>query len=104
MAMRSASQLQFRSSLGVVRGSWPRHNEITPKLHSHESVSEEQIILLIGHGKPKERDVGVRALYDSLGTPMLRFFFHLGVPAEEARDLLQETFVKILRAAPKFKS
>jgi len=33
---------------------------------------------------------------------MLRFFVHLGVPGQEARDLLQETFVKILRAAPKF--
>jgi RNA polymerase sigma-70 factor (ECF subfamily) len=66
-------------------------------------VTEEQIILLVGCGKPRERDAGVRALYELMGSPMLRFFVHLGVPAEEARDLLQETFVKILRAAYKFK-
>jgi RNA polymerase sigma-70 factor (ECF subfamily) len=67
-------------------------------------VTEEQIIRLIGHGTPKDLDMGVRALYDLMGAPMLRFFVHLGVPTEESRDLLQETFVKILRAAHKFRS
>ena len=100
--MRNASRLDFPTTFGVVRGSSLGHNEPTPKVSSQEPVIEEQIILLIGCGKPRERDAGVRALYELMGSPMLRFFVHLGVPGQEARDLLQETFVKILRAAPKF--
>src|SRR4051794_20374817 len=102
MAMRDGSQLEFPMPFGMVRGYSLGHNEPTPKSSSQEPVTEEQIILLIGCGKPQERDVGVRALYELMGSPMLRFFVHLGVPAEEARDLLQETFVKTLRAAHKF--
>lgn len=65
-------------------------------------MTEEQIIALIGSGKAREQDAGVRALYELMGSPMLRFFVHLGVSPEEARDVLQETFVRVLRAAPKF--
>ena len=65
-------------------------------------MTEEQIVSLIGCGKPTEQDAGIKALYEQMASPMLRFFVHLGVPQEEARDLLQETFVKIFRAAHRF--
>lgn len=47
-------------------------------------------------------NAGIRALYDSAGQPMLRFFVYKGVTADEAKDVLQETMVKIVRSAASF--
>src|SRR5690242_20439089 len=33
---------------------------------------------------------------------MLRFFVHIGLSPEDARDVLQETFIKIVRGAARF--
>ena len=42
-------------------------------------------------------DAGVKALYQSAAQPMLRFFVFKGVSGDDAKDVLQETFVKIVR-------
>lgn len=104
VSTRSRLQLESPPPFGVVRGRSRDHNEPPPEFLSHKPVTEEQIVLLIGSGRPGEQDAGVKALYALMAAPVLRFFVHLGVPAEEARDLLQETFVKIFRAAHKFKA
>ena len=44
-------------------------------------------------------DAGVKALYDTTAQPMLRFFVYRGTSGDEAKDILQETFVKIIRSA-----
>ena len=47
-------------------------------------------------------NTGLRALYDKAGQHMLRFFVCKGVTADEAKDVLQETMVKIVRSATSF--
>ena len=47
-------------------------------------------------------DAGVKALYQSAAQPMLRFFVFKGVSGDDAKDILQETFVKIVRSAAIF--
>lgn len=42
------------------------------------------------------------ALYDRWSGPILRYFFHLCYDREAAEDLLQETFLRIWRAAPRY--
>jgi RNA polymerase sigma factor (sigma-70 family) len=44
-------------------------------------------------------DAGVKALYDTTAQPMLRFFVYRGTSGDEAKDILQETFIKIIRSA-----
>jgi RNA polymerase sigma factor (sigma-70 family) len=45
------------------------------------------------------RNAGVRALFDGSGREMLRFFIHHGVSPTDAEDVLQDTFIKIIRGA-----
>lgn len=47
-------------------------------------------------------NAGLRALYGNVGQTMLRFFVYRGVSGEEAKDVLQETMVKIVRSAASF--
>ena len=47
-------------------------------------------------------NAGVRALYDKIGQSLLRFFVQRGVTGDEAKDVLQETMVKIVRSAANF--
>lgn len=47
-------------------------------------------------------NAGLRALYDSAGQAMLRFFVYKGATTDEAKDVLQETMVKIVRSAASF--
>ena len=47
-------------------------------------------------------DAGVRALYDTTAQPMLRFFVYQGTSGDEAQDILQETFIKIVRGAASY--
>jgi RNA polymerase sigma factor (sigma-70 family) len=67
-----------------------------------DTPTEEDIVSLIGKGDGKSQETGVRALYDLMAKPMLRFFVHLGLSPDEARDVLQETFVKVVRSASAF--
>lgn len=64
-------------------------------------MTEEEIITLIRAGG-KALDAGVKALYQTMAQPMLRFFVHQGVSGEEAKDVLQETLVKIVRNSETF--
>jgi RNA polymerase sigma-70 factor (ECF subfamily) len=64
-------------------------------------MTEDDIIKLIRSGG-KATDEGVKALYQSTAQPMLRFFVYRGVSADEAKDVLQDTFVKIVRSASSF--
>lgn len=68
---------------------------------SREAMTEEEIIRLIRAGG-KAMDAGVKALYQSAAQPMLRFFVFKGVSGDDAKDILQETFVKIVRSAAIF--
>jgi RNA polymerase sigma-70 factor (ECF subfamily) len=61
-------------------------------------MTEEDIIKLIRTGG-KSMDAGVKALYESLAQSMLRFFVYKGTSGDDAKDILQETFVKIVRSA-----
>lgn len=64
-------------------------------------MTEEEIITLIRTGG-KALDAGVKALYQTMAQPMLRFFVHQGVSGEDAKDVLQETLVKIVRNSESF--
>lgn len=66
-----------------------------------ENMTEEDIIKLIRTGG-KAMDAGVKALYQSAGQPMLRFFVYKGISGDDAKDVLQETFVKIVRSVASF--
>jgi RNA polymerase sigma-70 factor (ECF subfamily) len=61
-------------------------------------MSEEEIIRGICSGG-RAMDAAVKALYGSLGQHMLKYFVHKGLNGDEAKDVLQETFVKIVRSA-----
>ncbi len=60
------------------------------------AMTEEEIIGLIRMGG-KAMDAGVKALYQNAAQPMLKFFVYRGVSGDDAKDVLQETFVKIVR-------
>ena len=48
-------------------------------------------------------DSGVKTLFQSMGKPMLRYFVYRGgVSPDEAKDVLQETLIKIVRGAASF--
>jgi RNA polymerase sigma factor (sigma-70 family) len=64
-------------------------------------LTEDEIIKLIRTGG-KAMDAGVNALYQNAAQPMLRFFVFKGVTGDDAKDILQETFVKIVRSAASF--
>lgn len=65
------------------------------------NVTEEEIIKLIRSGG-KPQDAGVKALYQSAGQHMLRFFVHRGLSGDDAKDVLQDTFVNIVRGSAGF--
>jgi len=44
-------------------------------------------------------DAGVKALYQTMAQPMLRFFVCRGLSGDEAKDVLQETFINVVRSA-----
>lgn len=47
-------------------------------------------------------NLAVKALYRETAQPFLRFFVYKGSTPEEAKDVLQETMVKIVRSAESF--
>ena len=65
-------------------------------------MQEEDIIqaIVVG-GKPRE--AAVKALYQGQAQAMLRFFVFQGASSEEAKDILQDSLVKIVRNAAAFK-
>jgi len=65
------------------------------------AMTEEDIIKLIGAGG-KAMDAGVKALYQTAAQPMLRFFVYKGLSSDDAKDVLQDTFVKIIRSVTSF--
>lgn len=64
-------------------------------------MTEEEIIMMIRTGGAA-MDSGVKALYQLVAQPMLRFFVYQGVSGDDAKDVLQETFVKIIRNVDSF--
>jgi RNA polymerase sigma-70 factor (ECF subfamily) len=50
----------------------------------------------------RQRDEAVTELYRRHAPALLRFFVHQGASADDARDLLQETVVKVVRGAAGF--
>lgn len=64
-------------------------------------MKEEECIELIRMGG-KAADVGFRALYREMGPPMLRFFAFNGAPGDEAKDVLQETIVRVFKSASSY--
>jgi RNA polymerase sigma factor (sigma-70 family) len=48
------------------------------------------------------RDLGARSLYDQVGGPLLRFFASQGLGVDDAKDVLQEAFLKIVRGASSY--
>lgn len=64
-------------------------------------MTEEDIIKLIRTGG-KAMDAGVKALYETKAQAMLRFFVNKGTSGDEAKDILQETFIKIVRSADSY--
>ena len=64
-------------------------------------MTEEEMIALIGAGG-RAMDAGVKALYQTSAQPMLRYFVHQGLSGDDAKDVLQETFVKVVRSAGSF--
>lgn len=65
-------------------------------------MAEDEIIKSICKGG-KALDAAVRALYSSAAQPMLRYFVYRGgISSDEAEDVLQETFIKIVRSAASF--
>jgi RNA polymerase sigma-70 factor (ECF subfamily) len=64
-------------------------------------MHEEDILKHICLGG-KLRDAAVKALYQGHAQPMLSFFVHQGLSADEAQDVLQECFVKVIRGAASF--
>ena len=81
--------------------NWLIHNRATSKTAVREAMTEEDIIKLIRTGG-KAMDAGVKALYETTAQPMLRFFVYKGVSKDEAKDILQDTIVKIVRSASAF--
>jgi DNA-directed RNA polymerase specialized sigma24 family protein len=61
-------------------------------------MSEEDLIRDIARGG-RAGDLALRSLYDGSGRHMLRFFVYSGVSGDEAKDILQETLVKLVRYA-----
>jgi len=66
-----------------------------------ERMDEEEIIKCICIGG-RSRDAAVKTLYYDQAQTMLRFFASQGASADEARDILQNTMVKIVRSAGSF--
>ena len=64
-------------------------------------MNEEECIELICLGG-KAADVGLNALYREMGPSMLRFFAFNGAPGDDAKDVLQETFFRVFKAASSF--
>lgn len=64
-------------------------------------MTEEDIIKLIRTGG-KAMDAGVKALYETKAQAMLRFFVYQGTSGDEAQDILQETFIRIVRSADSY--
>jgi len=61
-------------------------------------MTDEEVIRSIAAGG-RLRDAAVVALYRRHAQPMLRFFVHQGAGADDARDILQDTVVKVVRGA-----
>lgn len=64
-------------------------------------MTEEECVELICMGG-KAADVGLRTLYREVCPQMLRFFALNGAPGDEAKDVLQETFVRVFKSAASY--
>lgn len=65
------------------------------------NVTEEGCLALIRTGG-KAGDAGFRGLYDLMGQRLLRFFAVRGLSADEGKDAMQETMVRIVRGVDGF--
>ena len=59
---------------------------------------DERLMLDAGRGDA----AAFAALYDRWSGPVLRYLWHLGYDRDGAEDLLQETFLRVWRAAPRY--
>jgi RNA polymerase sigma-70 factor (ECF subfamily) len=81
-----------------MRAGWLSGNNPGFALRTSFPVTEDEALRSIRAGG-RALEKGVRALYQEAGSAMLRFFIHRGVSADEAKDILQETMVRIVRGA-----
>ena len=65
-------------------------------------MSEDEILREICKGG-RAMQVAVRHLYDAVGQHMLRFFVYNGMSGAESEDILQETFIKVVRNASSYR-
>lgn len=65
-------------------------------------MTDDEIIAAICHGG-RAQAAAMKALYQRHAQAMLRFFVHQGVPADDAKDILQDAVVKIVRHADSFR-
>ncbi len=61
-------------------------------------MTDEDILAGVCQGG-RQQDAALKALYQAHAQAMLRFFVHQGVSAADAKDILQDTVVKIMRCA-----
>ena len=64
-------------------------------------MTEEELLRAICAGGG-ERDRAVRELYDRFAQQFLRYFVHHGASGDEAKDILQDVFIKIVRFASNY--
>ena len=64
-------------------------------------TSDEDLLRALAQAS-RVRDEADRELYRRHAPALLRFFVHQGASADDARDLLQETLVKVVRGAASY--
>lgn len=65
-------------------------------------MSAEDYLRLLSNGGPAA-EAGVKGLFDLYAARIKGFFRRQGCHDDDAADLLQETFIKVVRAAPSFR-
>jgi RNA polymerase sigma factor (sigma-70 family) len=64
-------------------------------------MSEEEIIRSLAlAGAPQQR--ALKLFYEQFSQPILRWLVHRGTSADEAKDVFQETFLKVVKNAASF--
>jgi RNA polymerase sigma factor (sigma-70 family) len=64
-------------------------------------MSDEELLAEISRGGPGA-EPAVKLLYNNCGGQMLRFFIQQGADGDAAKDILQETLIKICKSAGTF--
>lgn len=93
LALATPIVIMLRSEKGR-RGGWGSAED--------QKMSAEDYLRLLAHGG-SSAERGVKGLFDLYAARIKGFFRRQGCNDEDAADLLQETFIKVVRAAPSFR-